>query len=150
MSEGLLLTAATALWLGVLTSISPCPLATNIAAISFIVRGMSSPGRVLATGVLYTLGRMLTYLILGALLVDFDHTLAEAALKHPPREPEYRRGRGHREFMVTLHELGVSADRNTIEQTAIEAARAAFPNMMVTSHPTSRKVPCAVPAEVLQ
>jgi len=78
MMDSLVLAAGTALWLGVLTSISPCPLATNIAAISFIVRGMSSPGRVLATGVLYTLGRMLTYLILGALLVDFDHTLAEA------------------------------------------------------------------------
>ena len=89
-------------------------------------------------------------LVHGTLLVDFDHALAEAALKHPPREPEYRRGRGHREFMVTLHELGVSADRNTIEQTAIEAARAAFPNMMVTSQPTSRKVPYAVPAEVVQ
>jgi len=69
MNEGLLLAAATALWLGVLTSISPCPLATNIAAISFIARGMGNARRVLATGVLYTLGRTLTYLILGALLV---------------------------------------------------------------------------------
>ncbi|MCX6833307.1 MAG: sulfite exporter TauE/SafE family protein, partial [candidate division Zixibacteria bacterium] len=37
MSE-LLIAAGTALWLGILTSISPCPLATNIAAISFIGR----------------------------------------------------------------------------------------------------------------
>jgi cytochrome c biogenesis protein CcdA len=57
------------LWLGVLTSISPCPLATNIAAISFIVRDTTRPRRVLFTGVLYTLGRMFAYLILGALLV---------------------------------------------------------------------------------
>jgi cytochrome c biogenesis protein CcdA len=80
MSDGLLLAAATALWLGVLTSISPCPLATNIAAISFIARGMSSPGRVLATGVLYTLGRMLTYLILGALLVASLLSIPEVAM----------------------------------------------------------------------
>ena len=80
MSEGLLVPSATALWLGVLTSISPCPLATNIAAISFIVRGMSSPGRVLATGVLYTLGRMLTYLILGALLVASLLSIPEVAM----------------------------------------------------------------------
>jgi cytochrome c-type biogenesis protein len=80
LNQGLLLAAATALWLGVLTSISPCPLATNIAAISFIVRGMSSPRRVLATGVLYTLGRTLTYLILGALLVASLLSIPEVAM----------------------------------------------------------------------
>ncbi len=68
MSEGLLL-AATAFWLGILTAVSPCPLATNIAAISFIARDMGHTRQVLATGLLYTLGRTLTYLVLGALLV---------------------------------------------------------------------------------
>ncbi|MBK9167778.1 MAG: sulfite exporter TauE/SafE family protein [Bryobacterales bacterium] len=67
--DPLFLMLATALWLGVLTSISPCPLATNIAAISFISRGVEEPRRVLVTGILYTVGRMLTYLGLGALLV---------------------------------------------------------------------------------
>jgi len=80
VSEGFLLAAGTAVWLGILTSISPCPLATNIAAISFIARGMSSPGRVLATGVLYTLGRMLTYLVLGALLVASLLSIPEVAM----------------------------------------------------------------------
>jgi len=61
--------AATALWLGILTSISPCPLATNIAAISFVGRRLGSPRKVLWTGVVYTLGRMLTYVALGILLV---------------------------------------------------------------------------------
>jgi len=78
--DSLVLAAGTALWLGVLTSISPCPLATNIAAISFIVRGMSSPGRVLATGILYTIGRTLTYLILGALLVASLLSIPEVAM----------------------------------------------------------------------
>lgn len=58
-----------ALWLGILTSISPCPLATNIAAISYIGRSVESPRRVLFNGLLYTLGRTITYLALGALLV---------------------------------------------------------------------------------
>lgn len=69
MSEGLLLAATTALWLGILTSISPCPLATNIAAISFISREVATPRKVLLTGTLYTLGRAVTYVVLGALLV---------------------------------------------------------------------------------
>lgn len=59
-----------ALWLGILTSISPCPMATNIAAISFIGRKVDRPGYVLATGVLYTLGRMLAYAGLGMVLVN--------------------------------------------------------------------------------
>lgn len=59
-----------AFWLGILTSISPCPLATNIAAISFIGRNVTRPRMVLLTGTLYTLGRTLTYLVLGVLLVS--------------------------------------------------------------------------------
>ncbi|HEV2396027.1 MAG TPA: aromatic aminobenezylarsenical efflux permease ArsG family transporter [Candidatus Sulfotelmatobacter sp.] len=58
-----------ATWLGVLTSISPCPLATNIAAISYIGKQADRPRTVLLTGSMYTLGRALTYVILGALLV---------------------------------------------------------------------------------
>lgn len=61
--------ATSALWFGVLTSISPCPLATNIAAISFIARRVSSPRLVVLSGLLYTVGRMLVYVALGALLV---------------------------------------------------------------------------------
>jgi cytochrome c-type biogenesis protein len=67
--DPVLVSLATALWLGILTSISPCPLATNIAAISYISRGIEAPRGVFVTGLLYTLGRMLTYLALGALLV---------------------------------------------------------------------------------
>jgi sulfite exporter TauE/SafE len=57
-----------ALWLGILTSISPCPMATNIAAISFIGRRVNRPGYVLLTGLLYTAGRSLAYILLGILL----------------------------------------------------------------------------------
>ena len=59
---------AAALWLGILTSIAPCPLATNIAAISYISRQLQQARLVLLTGLLYTLGRTLVYLVLGMLL----------------------------------------------------------------------------------
>jgi cytochrome c-type biogenesis protein len=63
-----LLYVAAALYLGVLTSISPCPLATNIAAISYIGRKVESSRLVIHAGLLYTLGRCLLYLGLAALL----------------------------------------------------------------------------------
>ena len=66
----LLIGIASAFWLGILTSISPCPLATNIAAISFVGRRVGSPAKVFLAGLLYTTGRTLTYLVLGVLLVS--------------------------------------------------------------------------------
>ena len=69
MGEWLLGTAS-ALWLGILTSVSPCPLATNITAISYVGRRVKSPQQVFLAGVLYTLGRSLTYVVLGVLLVS--------------------------------------------------------------------------------
>lgn len=61
--------AVTAVWLGFLCSISPCPLATNIAAIGFVSRKVGNAGGALCAGVLYTLGRTITYAILGILLI---------------------------------------------------------------------------------
>jgi cytochrome c-type biogenesis protein len=63
------LTIATALWLGILTSISPCPLATNIAAISFIARKVDKIRTVLLSGLLYATGRTAAYLALGVLIM---------------------------------------------------------------------------------
>ena len=62
--------AVTAFWLGILTSVSPCPLATNIAAISYIAKGIEHPRFVLSSGGLYALGRTITYVALGVLLVE--------------------------------------------------------------------------------
>ena len=59
----------TAVWLGILTSISPCPLATNIAAISYIGKQVVNIRRVLLSGVAYSIGRMLTYLVVGGIVV---------------------------------------------------------------------------------
>jgi len=59
-----------AAWFGILTSISPCPLASNIAAVSYIGGQQQGPRRVLIAGALYTAGRTLTYTLLGAVLVS--------------------------------------------------------------------------------
>ncbi len=74
------LTIATALWFGVLTSISPCPLATNIAAISFIARKVENMRAVLLSGLLYAVGRTVAYLALGALITAGLLTSGEIAL----------------------------------------------------------------------
>ena len=67
--EGLISGTAVALWLGILTSLSPCPLATNIAAISFISRKIKRTRYIILSGLLYTIGRMATYTILGILII---------------------------------------------------------------------------------
>ncbi len=59
----------TAAWLGLLTSISPCPLATNVAAIAFVSRDGGSPRRALAAGLLYTIGRSIAYVAIAAIAV---------------------------------------------------------------------------------
>jgi len=63
------LAVGSALWLGILTSISPCPLSTNIAAVSYVGRRVGSSRAVLLSGALYTAGRSLVYLVLGAVSV---------------------------------------------------------------------------------
>ena len=55
--------------LGVLTSISPCPLATNIAAIAYISRDIKSPRHTVLNGFVYTMGRIFTYFVLGTMII---------------------------------------------------------------------------------
>ncbi|MCX5678885.1 MAG: aromatic aminobenezylarsenical efflux permease ArsG family transporter [Candidatus Omnitrophica bacterium] len=69
----------TALWLGILTSISPCPLATNIAAISFLAKKVTHPFFVLLSGIAYTVGRMVTYAILGFILINSILSIPQVA-----------------------------------------------------------------------
>ena len=57
-----------ALWLGILTSISPCPLASNIAAVSYILKRVDHTSYVFASCMLYTLGRVIGYAGLGILI----------------------------------------------------------------------------------
>ena len=51
----------TAFVLGLMTAISPCPLATNITAVGFISKEIEIPQRVFINGILYTLGRAISY-----------------------------------------------------------------------------------------
>jgi cytochrome c biogenesis protein CcdA len=58
-----------AFWLGILTSISPCPLATNIAAVSFLSRRIAHQKAVFWSGLFYTIGRTITYAVLGFIII---------------------------------------------------------------------------------
>ena len=58
-----------ALLLGLLTAISPCPLATNIAAVGYVSRRATERKYTVVAGVLYTLGRMLSYSVIGVLII---------------------------------------------------------------------------------
>ena len=69
MMYELLVAVGSALWLGILTSISPCPLATNIAAVSYLSKKIIHVRLVLWSGLTYTLGRMVAYAILGFLII---------------------------------------------------------------------------------
>src|SRR3989339_242608 len=58
----------TAFLLGILTSISPCPLATNITAIAYISREIKTARHTLLNGLFYTLGRGISYTLLATLI----------------------------------------------------------------------------------
>lgn len=58
----------TAFLLGVLTSISPCPLATNITAIAYISKELKTSKKTLLNGVFYTIGRGISYTLLATLI----------------------------------------------------------------------------------
>lgn len=57
----------TAFILGLMTAVSPCPLATNITAIAFISKDIENKRKVFANGLIYTLGRAISYTSLGLL-----------------------------------------------------------------------------------
>lgn len=69
-TEGsMLLAIGGAFWLGVLTSVSPCPMATNVAAIGYLARNSHSRALQLLAGLLYALGRAVAYTLVGALII---------------------------------------------------------------------------------
>jgi sulfite exporter TauE/SafE len=71
----------TAILLGLLTAISPCPLATNITAIGYISKDVEDKRRVFFNGIFYTAGRAITYtglaliIMLGADQIKFSGVL---------------------------------------------------------------------------
>ncbi len=69
----------TAIILGLMTAISPCPLATNISAIGFISRDLKNQKRVFISGLVYTLGRIISYTGL-ALIIFFGASKMNIAM----------------------------------------------------------------------
>lgn len=57
-----------ALLLGLMTAISPCPLATNITAMGYISRDIEDKRRIFINGLVYTAGRALSYTVLGVVI----------------------------------------------------------------------------------
>ncbi len=60
--------ALSAFLLGTLTSISPCPLATNITAVAFISKDIKTSKHTILSGLFYTLGRGISYTLLATLI----------------------------------------------------------------------------------
>ena len=65
--EGSNFPALTAFILGLMTAISPCPLATNITAIGYLSKDLDNSNKVFFNGLIYTLGRAITYTSIGLL-----------------------------------------------------------------------------------
>lgn len=57
------------IWLGILTSISPCPLATNIAATTYIGKQIDSPYATILAAIAYTIGRTLSYVMIASIII---------------------------------------------------------------------------------
>lgn len=58
-----------AIWLGIMTSISPCPLATNIAATTYIGKQINSKYATVFAALAYTMGRVLSYMLISMLII---------------------------------------------------------------------------------
>lgn len=66
--DGSTVPALTAILLGILTSVSPCPLATNIAAVSYLSKDLKNAKSALLNGAYYALGRAASYTLLAAVI----------------------------------------------------------------------------------
>jgi len=69
-----------AFFIGLMTAISPCPLATNITAIAYISKRIDSSRHTLLTGFIYTLGRMAAYITVASAIVFFGMNIQFVAL----------------------------------------------------------------------
>jgi len=74
------------------------------------VSDLAVGGRKILGSSLYLGSRPPLFYYQASLLVSCDLGLLDRYLRHPPREPEYRQGRGHSQFCTTLRGLGVQID----------------------------------------
>ncbi len=68
-----------ALFIGIATAIAPCTFATNVAAISYIAHYVDNPKKAFMTAVSFTLGRMATYVALGAIMISAGRVVGSIA-----------------------------------------------------------------------
>lgn len=66
--------------IGIMAAISPCPLATNISAMAYISRNVTDRRHVITSGILYTFGRMVSYFIIGALVIAAGASIPRVSL----------------------------------------------------------------------
>jgi len=69
-----------AFFIGLMTAISPCPLATNITAIAYASKKIDNSKHTILVGFLYTLGRMFTYVLIASMIVWFGVNTQSIAL----------------------------------------------------------------------
>jgi cytochrome c-type biogenesis protein len=69
LADSLNMPGVSAFMLGLVASLGPCTLATNLAALAYISRKISERKFAVTAGALYTLGRMITYTVLGMLII---------------------------------------------------------------------------------
>ena len=68
-----------ALFIGIATAIAPCTFATNVAAISYIAHYVDNPNKALMTAISFTLGRMITYVSLGLVMISAGRVVGSIA-----------------------------------------------------------------------
>ncbi len=69
-----------AFFIGLMTAISPCPLATNITAIAFISKKIDNSRHTLLAGLVYTAGRSIAYIAVASVIVLFGMNMQVIAL----------------------------------------------------------------------
>jgi len=72
--------ALSAFFLGLMATVGPCTMSTNIAALAYVSRNLTDRKYAIATASLYTLGRMLTYTVLGAVIIFLGLSIPEVSL----------------------------------------------------------------------
>ncbi|UCG82723.1 MAG: sulfite exporter TauE/SafE family protein [Dehalococcoidia bacterium] len=80
ISESVSFPLLSAFLIGIMAAISPCPLATNISAMAYISRNVTDRRYVITSGLLYTLGRTVSYFIVGALVITGSASIPRVAL----------------------------------------------------------------------
>ena len=94
------------------------------------VSDLALDGRKIGGSCIYRTKGLLHYTT--TLLVDPDTDLMERYLAHPPREPEYRRGRRHREFVTGLRAHGLAVDPGRLAEDLATELRHGLLDLMTT------------------